>query len=254
MCWPASLSTSCDRFSSLANSASRQLQRTAEPNRVVRLCLPTYSNAQLGKSTSERSSPLQSAYRTFRHHTQPGSRRSSSSRKFWEFASNRGFSQHQQGPFKTTVLLALLRPLCSRQSRSDYLQDLCGVCWKPNLVCNCNSPSTAVEAASWPISPLFWGAPQMCTTFGMEVPDLEPSPAANQPSGSTGWSGANHPVRNLDLLMRIPGRMITHCVHQLRWPLDALSGGQAQNWLAARVEVSGLEMSVKSCSASTMCT
>lgn len=69
-------------------------------------------------------------------------------------------------------------------------KDLCNACWRQNCVCNCNSPSTAVEAASWPISPLFWGAPQMCTTFGMEVPDLEPSPAANQPSGSTDSPGA----------------------------------------------------------------
>lgn len=78
----------------------------------------------------------------------------------------------------------------SRQSQSDDSQDYCGVCWKQNFVCNCNSPATAVEGASWPISPLFWGAPQICTTFGMAVPDLEPSPTANQPSGSTGGSGA----------------------------------------------------------------
>ena len=56
--------------------------------------------------------------------------------------------------------------------------------------CTCNNPWTAAEGVNWPSSPLFWGVPQMCTTSGMQVPELEPcSPSEMGPevTGTGRW-------------------------------------------------------------------
>ncbi|KAK9839908.1 hypothetical protein WJX74_000227 [Apatococcus lobatus] len=82
--------------------------------------------------------------------------------------------------------------LLTSQDFSSSSKEVCGVCWRQSFMCNCNSPSTAAEAASWPISPLFWGAPQMCTTFGMELPGLGPS--ANEPANDADRPGAAETV------------------------------------------------------------
>ncbi len=83
------------------------------------------------------------------------------------------------------------------------LQQVCHACMRQN--CMCNSPFTAVEASSWPSSPLFWGIPQMCTTSGLLVPELpQPSGPSIQDQESEGTA---HPI------MVVPALHTCHTMH-----------------------------------------